>query len=142
MFWFALACMASGLVLAWTLSSTLVLAVMSFQIVAVLFGLWMGGILGGGDALQWGVSALFLHQGAYLAAVIASTTRQNRTVADAPSLADKVDEDLRAMDGLVRKIATAAPAETAELDQLIAQMRRTLHDDEALERLQRDRKTG
>lgn len=142
MFGFALGSTLCGLVLGMVAPSTLVLSITSFQILAVLFGLWIGDVLGGLDLLIWSVSGLFLHQGAYLAGVIGMGMRRERQNAGAPSLAAQVDNDLVAMDGLVGRIESGSPVsevDTAKLRDLIRQMRRTLRDDEALEQLRRER---
>lgn len=142
MFGFALGSTFCGLVLGLVAPSTLVLSITSFQIIAVLFGLWIGGMLGGLDLLIWTVTGLFLHQGAYLAGVIGAEMRKERYGADTSSFAAQVDNDLVAMDGLVGRIEAGSPVsevDTAKLRDLIGQMRRTLRDDEALERLRRER---
>ncbi len=145
MFWFALACTLSGLVLGWVVTSTVVLAITSFQIIAVLFGLWMGSVITGFDVLIWSVSALFLHQGSFLAAIIAMEMRSAREAA--PSISEQVAGDLLAMDGLVERIGRVSPTttvDTEKLRELIAQMRSAMRDDEARDNLrhQQRRRSG
>src|SRR6476620_6215553 len=145
MFWFALACALSGLVLGWVATSTVVLAITSFQILAVLFGLWMGGVITGVEVVIWCISALFLHQGAFLSAIIAVAMRSAKEAA--PSLAEQVDGDLLAMDGLVERIGHVSPTatvDTEKLRELITQMRSAVREDEARDNLreQQRRRTG
>jgi len=141
MFWFALACASSGLVLGCVASSATVLALTSFQILAILFGLWMGGVITGVEFVIWCVSALFLHQGSYLAAIIGMAMRPAQMAA--PSATEQVDGDLLAMDGLVERMELASPpatVDTEKLRDLIAQMRRALHEDEARDTMRHEQR--
>lgn len=114
--------------------STLVLAITSFEIIVILSGLWMGGVLSGMDVLIWSLAGMFLHQGAYLAGVVALAMREEQRPEASRSVVDRVDENLIAMQGLAARIATVSPSAASDVEKLsdlIGQMRKSLRDHEA-----------
>jgi len=138
MVWFTLSCLVGGAIVGWLFRSPLFVAITSFQILACVFGFWMGGVITGEKLILFSLSGLFVHQSAYLAALVGRVFAQEARAESEDSVVSKFESDLTALDRLARNIAIVAPSaekEATKLSRLVADIRGALNDDQRLEQL-------